>query len=332
VRAHARVSTRLKSPAPGPITATGVSNTRLEILEQVLAAVPSALAYVDDARMLYENDRMGALAADLRDGALAAAREHGSTFVELVGEQGDPAPIWRFEFHRASDRGVVVVGTDVTAARQIEGRLEDLLAYEQSARALTEHEKHSLAEEKVLLEQVASTDPLTGLVNRRAFADALQRNLAQGAERQLAVALLYMDLDGFKQVNDTSGHAAGDALLAEVAHRLHGCVRGNDVAARLGGDEFALLLCDLPCDVAAQAAATVAERALAAMRTPVELDDGTHFVGVSVGVALGAPGALDADALVAAADAAMYAAKRAGGRRVVTAEPAIAACAPSDAA
>jgi diguanylate cyclase (GGDEF)-like protein len=298
------------------------------IFEQVLSAVPAALAYVaGDGSVPYENARMAGLATELRDGALqgcAAARERGSTFVEKVHETDGDALIWRFDFHSAAEPGAfVVVGTDVTATRRMEGRLEDLLAYEQSARAQSEQEMYSLAEEKVLLEHVASTDPLTGLVNRRAFSEALDRHIARGAEAGLSVALLYLDLDGFKPINDTLGHAAGDELLVEAAHRLRECVRGEDVAARLGGDEFTLILCEMPPEAAEQVAARVAARAVAALRRPMELSCGVHSVDVSIGVALAAPGTVDAQTLVARADAAMYAAKRAGGGRVQSA-PALA--------
>jgi diguanylate cyclase (GGDEF)-like protein len=299
-----------------------MTDTRAEIVNQVLSAVPVALAYVaGDGSVLYENGRMTRLARDVRDGALrrsAAARVPGSTGVDIVEGDGDDARIWRFEFHPAGADGMVIVGTDITATRRMEGQLEELLAYEQSARAITEEEKAHLAQEKVLLEQVASTDTLTGLSNRRAFADTLERELAEGAAAGTAAAVLYIDLDGFKTINDTLGHAAGDELLVQVAYRLRGCIRGGDVAARLGGDEFVLLLAQLPPDAAEQATARVAERALSVLCDPIELDGGTHRVSGSMGLTIAQPGTIDSERLLAAADAAMYEAKRDGGNRIVT--------------
>ena len=293
-----------------------------DIVDRVLSAVPAVLAYVAcDGSVPYENSRMAGLASGVRDAALrgaAAARAHGSTAVEVVEGDGEDARIWRFEFHPAdADGALVIVGTDITATRRMEGQLEDLLAYEQSARAISEEEKAHLAHEKVLLEHVASTDTLTGLSNRRAFADTLERELAQGSEAGTAIALLYIDLDGFKAINDTLGHAAGDELLVHVAYRLRGCIRAGDVAARLGGDEFVLLLAQLPPDAAQQVAGRVAERALSLLCDPVELDCGPQRVGASIGLTIAQPGTIDAETLLATADAAMYAAKRDGGKCIV---------------
>jgi len=305
-----------------------MTGTDPHVIAQVLAAAPAALAYVArDGSVQYENSRMAALASDVRGGALAAAvaaSERGSSAVEVVEGDDDDARIWRFEFHPAGpDGALVVVGTDITATRRMEGQLEDLLAYEQSARALTEEEKAHLAQEKVLLERVASTDTLTGLSNRRAFFDTLERELAEGAAAGAAVALLYLDLDRFKGINDTLGHAAGDALLVHVAHRLRSCIRAGDVAARVGGDEFVLLLAQMAPDSSEHVTARVAERALALLCDPIELDGGTHRVGASIGLTTAQPGKMDSETLLATADAAMYEAKRAGGNRIVASATAL---------
>ena len=142
------------------------------------------------------------------------------------------------------------------------------------------------------LRRRASHDPLTGLANR-----ALLHERIAAADGE--VALLYLDLDGFKPVNDRLGHAAGDEVLRLVARRLEGCVRAGDTVARLGGDEFALLVSD--------GAEEVAERVRVAFDDPFTVDGHRLPVGASVGVATGAA---DADALLAAADRAMYAVKR----------------------
>ncbi|WP_432520190.1 diguanylate cyclase domain-containing protein [Kineococcus sp. SYSU DK006] len=154
----------------------------------------------------------------------------------------------------------------------------------------------------------ARTDPLTGLPNRAAFQDAVDRAVlrADGA----GSALLFIDLDGFKAVNDDLGHAAGDALLRTVAARLRGTTREGDLCARLGGDEFAVLLTAAD----EQEATAVGRRVVAVLSEPVRFSGVTARVGASVGVALHEPGGDhgDGEALVRAADAAMYAAKAAG--------------------
>ncbi|MFI1995741.1 diguanylate cyclase domain-containing protein [Actinoplanes sp. NPDC020271] len=154
------------------------------------------------------------------------------------------------------------------------------------------------------LQHQASHDNLTGLPNRARLADCAE----QWTSRRLAVLLL--DLNGFKQVNDGHGHAAGDALLHRVAQRLTAVIGPDDVAGRLGGDEFMVLL----PDAGAQAAAEVGERIREAVARPVPISDGREVtVGVSIGVALRpAGGRADLDMLTAEADAAMYREKHAG--------------------
>lgn len=162
-------------------------------------------------------------------------------------------------------------------------------------------------------------DPLTGLANRSLFFDRVTHAIARVARQPDAlVAVLYVDLDNFKTVNDTLGHARGDRLLALVAERLLTAVRGSDTVARLGGDEFAMLLEDL---TSADAALVVAERALNLLTTPFELHGQSVNVSASIGVALRAKGGFGAEALTQEADVAMYEAKRSGKGRVVRSAP-----------
>ncbi len=298
-----------------------MSDAPIGVLSQVLAAIPAALAFVaPDGSRPYENERMGALPAAVREQALDGARRartDGLGFLELLDEQ---ERIWRFDYtpgERAGD--VIVIGTDVSDARRMEGRLEELLAAEQMTRVMSEHEAIELARTNQQLEVDATTDPLTGLVNRRAFDEAVELQLARATDSGLAIAVVYFDLDKFKAVNDTRGHGAGDAVLAETAARLQRCVRAGDIAARLGGDEFALLLCQLPVDAAAQVAERVGEQALAAISEDVALGDILCPVGASVGIAVGPREGATREALVALADEAMYLAKRSGGGVVLPA-------------
>jgi diguanylate cyclase (GGDEF)-like protein len=162
------------------------------------------------------------------------------------------------------------------------------------------------------LTRQANHDPLTGLANRAAFHARLEAVLAAPERRGGTQAVLFVDLDDFKDVNDTLGHAAGDELLCVVAARLREAVRPGDLVARLGGDEFALLLDGVPDpDVALK----VAERAVAALAAPVEIGGTWAHVGASVGLALRQDGS-NPESLMREADVAMYTAKGRGKNRV----------------
>ena len=163
--------------------------------------------------------------------------------------------------------------------------------------------------------QSATRDPLTGLANRRLFDEILARELVRARRRTSSVALLLVDLDGFKRVNDTRGHAAGDEVLRSVGEALTGRVRGADLPARLGGDEFAVVLPDCPPDAAVRVAEDL-RGAIAAIVGPA--------VTASVGVAAVPAHAGDAAHLVAVADVALYRAKADGRNRVVVAAPGVA--------
>ena len=150
-------------------------------------------------------------------------------------------------------------------------------------------------------------DGLTGLANRTLFAERVEHALGRSGKGELAV--LFIDLDDFKHVNDSLGHAAGDQLLVAAARRLQGCLRPADTAARLGGDEFAVLL-ERVTD--AEAAAAVAGRVLDTLHQPFGLNGRTIPIKASLGVATGRPGTDEAEELLRNADVAMYAAKAGG--------------------
>jgi diguanylate cyclase (GGDEF)-like protein len=152
-------------------------------------------------------------------------------------------------------------------------------------------------------------DPLTGLANRVLLRDHLERALARQGRAPGRVALLFVDLDDFKRVNDSYGHAAGDQILCRVAERLIGAVRESDVVGRQSGDEFAVLLDHVIADEEAVAAA---ERILRELRRPFQLGGRSVVVGGSIGVAVSSGPDVTAEDLLIQADAAMYAAKAAG--------------------
>lgn len=160
----------------------------------------------------------------------------------------------------------------------------------------------------VLLQRAASQDPLTGLCNRRYFAAALDQAVA-AAKADMPCTLFALDLDRFKQVNDTLGHAVGDALLCEVGRRLTRAVRSGDVVARLGGDEFMVLVRD---PTTADGAGDLADRMLGAFAKPFVFEGATVPICASIGIARWSAESPDAASLMRCADAALYEAKRSG--------------------
>jgi diguanylate cyclase (GGDEF)-like protein len=162
--------------------------------------------------------------------------------------------------------------------------------------------------------QLAYSDALTGLPNRRLFQDRLDNAIAISSNTGCAGGLIFLDLDNFKFLNDSKGHAQGDLLLIEVAQRLRAQVRSSDVVARLGGDEFVVILHELRGDAesAAEQAGNIAEKICLALGEPYELKEHTHHGGASLGVALFNYGEVSSEELLKRADTAMYQAKRAG--------------------
>lgn len=193
------------------------------------------------------------------------------------------------------------------------------------------HEAQKKLEAKI--RQMAFNDPLTSLANRRLLVDHLHQAIASNKRTERHGALIFLDLDNFKALNDSQGHAAGDLLLVEVAARLKQSVREVDTVARFGGDEFVVLVMDLDSDeaVAISEAMRIAEKIRARLAEPYilsiqaegQLDTVVeHHCTASVGVTLFAARETDLDAILDLADATMYQAKKAGRNRVHLAEPA----------
>ncbi len=199
------------------------------------------------------------------------------------------------------------VVTDVTELHQTTDALHEALLVAQSANL-------ELAQSRTLAEQQARTDELTGLRNRRDFAERLDRQLTRAAYDQRPIGLLLIDIDFFKQINDWHGHGAGDQLLTAFAGRLRESTRPDDVIARWGGEEFVVLLTDLGSGNVLAERAEQIRKAIAG--TPFIVAGQAIGVRVSIGAARSSVVLSTSDALLAAADGAMYEAKRAGRDRV----------------
>jgi diguanylate cyclase (GGDEF)-like protein len=169
--------------------------------------------------------------------------------------------------------------------------------------------EEALRESEAQFRQLAQYDTLTQLPNRALFYDRLAQALAQAQRNGFTLAVMFVDLDRFKYINDTYGHAAGDLLLKEISRRLSECVRRNDTVGRLSGDEFAVVLSRL---TAAEDAATVAQKIVAALNLPVALGATQVDVTASIGITVFPGDSTDQESLLSNADIAMYRAKEGG--------------------
>jgi diguanylate cyclase (GGDEF)-like protein len=280
-------------------------------LEALFESAPVGLALLDsESRFLFANAELGRLAGSAP--ATLVGLPIDEVAPELAGRGGltrDGRSWILARFPVESPPGAVgIVAQEVTALKQVEQQLEELLCLEQSRSVEIEAQNDMLA-------TIASTDALTGLANRRSFSDALDAAIARADNEGGEVAILYLDLDAFKPVNDVHGHETGDLVLVEVARRLREAARETDAVARLGGDEFLLLLGNLDAGGGREVAKLVRERLGRSLRRPVELDAGAVTVTASVGIAVYPHDARGPEALLAAADQAMYRCKRERRRR-----------------
>jgi diguanylate cyclase (GGDEF)-like protein/PAS domain S-box-containing protein len=197
----------------------------------------------------------------------------------------------------------------VQSARLGQFNYEDIVFLQAVANIFAAAIARSEDEEKI--RHQALHDPVTGLPNRILFEDRLTRALASARRRERQLAVLFLDLDNFKRVNDSLGHATGDEVLIASARRLANCLRDEDTLARFGGDEFVVLLPEIACN---QDWVPVAKRIQETLQIPLEVEGRTIMTSVSVGAAIGGHGQPDKDAaaLVRDADLAMYAAKQRG--------------------
>ena len=315
---------RLASERARQVLAAGAGGGPGEaLLQRALAATTSGVTIVDmrlpDQPLVYVNqafERLSGVAAeevlgrncrflqgpDTDIAAVArmrAAFDAGRECREvLLNHRADGSPWWN-ECHLApvlDENGAVV---------QYIGVQQDVTERIEAQRALVQEQDRTRSA-LARIEQLAHTDPLTGLMNRRRMADQVQTALWDARVAGRALALLFLDLDGFKGINDRYGHAAGDEVLAEIAGRLRSSLRRTDLLARLGGDEFVVVLHGLDPVTAQAEAGQVAAALRAAVGRPLTVRGGELSVGVSIGLAVHPEAGDDFAGLLHHADAQMY--------------------------
>ncbi len=236
---------------------------------------------------------------------LLKSGRHGQDFYEYMWTSLRATGRWKGEiWNRRKNGEIYLASLSISAIKNDAGEVTNYVG------VFTDITARKKAEQR--LRYLATHDSLTDLPNRDLFQDRLIRALVRAQRSRKLVAVLFMDLDGFKTVNDTYGHEKGDQLLQAVARRLSGCVRQSDTIARIGGDEFAGLIEDLPN---LEGASIVAENILAALSRPFALNDHEFRVTASVGISIYPIDGTTAEVLLQKADAAMYRAKSGGKNR-----------------
>ena len=231
---------------------------------------------------------------------------HDKRFDRDIRPQLDKNGVWAGELmSRRSDGEAFLIWMTVSQVSDSRGRFVGMIT---TFRDITEAKS---SEENI--RKLAYYDPLTDLPNRQLLDDRLSQAVQRANRNRQYVAVLFMDLDGFKAVNDTHGHALGDRLLAEVGKRLKECIRSDDTVARLGGDEFVVILNALADrDSAENASAQVAGKIIRRLNEPFDIDGKQVAIGTSVGISLYPDDANDEARLIKMADTAMYHAKNSG--------------------
>lgn len=267
----------------------------------------------------------------IRDWNQQAEQTFGWSSQEAIGRRLDETivPVAVREAHRAGLRHYLATGEhnllnqhiELTAVRRdgsplpVEVRISPLSIDGKTIFCAFLHDITERKQVEAIREHEATHDPLTGLLNRRGMFNLLSKAIARVKRTRASLALFFIDLDGFKQINDTHGHEAGDAVLREVAARLQASIRQTDTAVRLGGDEFTVVLENIKQGI--PDANMLAQKILEAIQQPIQLASLTASISASIGISMHHPDdEKSADQLVSAADSAMYAAKHAGKAQV----------------
>ncbi|MEH2409473.1 CHASE2 domain-containing protein [Nostoc sp.] len=232
-------------------------------------------------------------------------QEHEEEFTNADGQTHQIATKRSLHKDAAGNFFLVGVIRDITQRKLREEHLKRT-----AAKLFRSNNELKLKEDN--LRYLADHDPLTGLSNRKFFAEQLYESLHWAQHNNFLLGLLFIDLDGFKQINDTLGHETGDRLLMTIAGRLSNSLRASDTLSRLGGDEFTVILRAIPN---VQIAAKVAEKILSNINKPIVLDSDTIQVSASIGISIYPYNSQDSETLMKQADAAMYRAKHLGKNR-----------------
>jgi len=243
--------------------------------------------------------------------AILNAHAHDERFHASLWEQIRRTGSWQGELKNRRKNGQIYPQhLTITAVKDGAGRVVNYVLN------LSDISLRKAAEREI--QRLVYYDPLTGLPNRRFLSQRFARGFALGSRSRQQGALLFIDLDQFKVLNDTLGHAVGDALLQQVAHRLQACVREGDVVARLGGDEFLVILIDLgpePLEAGTRAEA-IGEKILAALQQPYSLASHRQHCSASIGITMFRENQAEFDELLKQADISMYQAKHEGRNRL----------------
>ena len=278
-----------------------------ERMRAVLTHAPDAYIAVDETGVIAEWNRQAertfgwtrdeAIGQGLAELLVPAAQRDGRHGMDALAPGATDARVETAVLHRRGD--VIPVEASVASLRTAAGRMSYAFLHD-----ITERKRA-----QAQLAQQARTDTLTGLPNRHAFNERLAAALARSRRSAQPIALLFLDVDKFKAINDTLGHGAGDAVLREFGRRIAGAVRETDTVARLAGDEFVVVVEGLHGATEPQ---LVAHKILAAIGRPFEVDGGALAVSTSIGIAFQPDGHAQPAELLARADAALYEAKAAG--------------------
>nr|WP_269752160.1 EAL domain-containing protein [Thiocapsa bogorovii] len=294
------------------ISARRAANDSLSRLGEIVEKAQTEVYVFDPGCFLFEQVNQGAR-ANLGYGMDELTR---MTPLDLMPDYDSPTLSRLLEPLREGSKSQVVLETRHRrkdgSCYPAEIRLQLLGVEPRFVALVTDTTERQRAEEAI--KHLAFFDPLTGLPNRRLLMDRLERAIAASRRSHRMGALIFIDLDDFKTLNDTMGHDQGDRLLRQVAKRLASCIRESDTLARLGGDEFVVMLERLSAHTqeAASQAEVLAKKLLAAMRAPCELEDREYRCSASMGVALFGRQATRVEELMKQADMAMYRAKAAG--------------------